>query len=175
VTNVILIDDDLQLVQDLRTKLLQEKGIELVAPPDVTAGVGDIKPRLPHACALVLDLNINGSPEAGIGLLKSLKSALKTTKTPVVFWSKYLIETTKFEEDTPYRWHEGNWQAAAPSGADALRVEELRKVYPVSAFISKLEKDSIGLICELLSETASAKSAEAVMDAEQPQAAREAP
>jgi CheY-like chemotaxis protein len=145
---VIFIDDDLCLVEQVR-QLLREKGIELIGPPDLSIEAADIKRRLDDADVLILDLNINGSAEGGVQVLRALKRPLKARLTPVIVCSKYLMDTCVFRGEGCHVYHEGRFVRSAPP-ADGGRVDSIRKIYPVYAFVSKLERDAMGLLADIV-------------------------
>jgi hypothetical protein len=139
---VILIDDDLHIVEEIRSAF-EGLDIELVAPPALMLEIADIKKHLSDASLVILDLNIGGDQDSGEWYLRKLSRELSRKGIPVVVWSKYLLGTTAYEGNTSTRWDEekGGWVLSEPNPGDKSRIDKIRKIYPYArAFVSKLNK-----------------------------------
>lgn len=137
---VILIDDDLHIVEEIRSAF-EGLDIELVAPPALMLEIADIKKHLSDASLVILDLNIGGDQDAGEWYLHKLSRELSRKGIPVVVWSKYLLGTTAYEGNTSSRWDEEKegWVLSEPNPDDKVRIDKIRKIYPYArAFVSKL-------------------------------------
>jgi CheY-like chemotaxis protein len=148
---ILVIDDDLPLVEDLRRKV-EASGLIMVAPPEIGTDALEAKKNLDGKSVLILDLNLRGWLDEGLKLLRRIAGDLRI---PVIIWSKYLLTTTLFEGEQTKIWEDnkallvkdGQWVIGTPPGDDALKIREVREAYAATrAFVSKLERDPIELL-----------------------------
>jgi hypothetical protein len=154
---IIVIDDDIELVTELRhahTKNFPYQ--QIVGPPELPLDLRGIREHIVGVSVIVLDLNIGGSSTYGQALLKALCRDLKRSDIPVIVWSKYLRETIVFEPAGIFRLSltepSSPVQAIEEAGLERLvdygtRIKPLRTIYQgVRAFVSKATPEPVNLL-----------------------------
>jgi hypothetical protein len=159
---ILVIDDDLSLVKELRRDWLSPD-VLLKGPPDLELDLPHIRDAVPTAAGIVLDLNIGGSDTYGTAILRKISRDLKRRNIPVIIWSKYLGETIVAKGQKVLRLNnEGEvedvfdeWEdARLPGVQDWVRIQAIRKVYPgTRGFVSKTVTLPVRLLNSVLQRT----------------------
>jgi hypothetical protein len=160
---LLVIDDDVELLRELSAALrLDFPGLRLICPPAFDLTLKDIRRVTVGARAVVLELNISGSPTFGQSLLRNLSKVLKKSDVPAVIWSKYLPDTILYgpggavvmdHADGANRISEitATELASMPS---ARLIADLRKSYrDTRTFVTKLVPDPVHVLIGVLKRT----------------------
>jgi hypothetical protein len=166
---LVVIDDDIDLVQDVR-RYYRDHGIILIGPPDLLLDIRDISEKPADAAAIILDLKRGGSGTYGRSILKNLSRELKRpdssrsrrpgrTEIPVLVWSKYLTDTVLFDRGSILLLDNTNY-VASPEEIDAAQlatlsdwatIRDMRHIYVgVCAFVTKAIPDPVALMMTVL-------------------------
>jgi CheY-like chemotaxis protein len=149
---VLIVDDDDDLIIEARKKL-EPKGFKLIASPEIEPEISEIEPRLPETQALVLDLSINGSIEAGLNILAKLEKKLRSGGVPVIIWSKYLIKTHVYDAAGGGRTLDDQKWGQLSDSMDGDLIKKARRRYAaVRGFVSKQEPEPIDTLEYVLGE-----------------------
>ncbi len=159
--SLLVIDDDLELVADLRSYLAKEApSVPVIGPPDLMFDVRYISSQCPLARAVVLDLHIAASATYGEALLRKLARQLDECDIPVIIWTKYFVQTILFEpgglvhmthhnRDSPSFSHIGEDQLKEFNAYD--HIYRLRSTYRgARSFVTKLTPDPVSALVAVL-------------------------
>lgn len=158
---LVVIDDDINLVEELRLQLLTTcPSLVLAGSPDMPLELSAIRAICASARAVILDLDIGGSVMAGREILRGVHTVLEKSDIPVVVWSKYFPHTVLYESGGVVRVdHSGSGQnrvtdltgAAMAHLPGASRIADLKKIYRgTRTFVTKLVPDPVQVLIQML-------------------------
>jgi hypothetical protein len=143
---LVVVDDDLELLKELRAGLRERSYLEpMIAPPEFAVDIDAVRKAVADARAIVLDLNIGGSVTYGTAILRRLPK--EKSDVPVLIWTKYVNNTILWETSRMFSIGERN-ELSAFSEADLATKPEARLI----SDLRRIRRNLRGVVTKLLPE-----------------------